>query len=130
MGTKNSLPVVLDAGALLAFERNDRRVRRLIELAMEYARPLYVPSGVVAEVWRNSAQQGRLASLMSSDGLVVHSLDLDEAKAVGMLRESAGAGDIVDASVALVAQRHRAVVVTSEPQDIARFGTDVECIIC
>ena len=130
MGPPRPRPVVLDSGALIAFERNDRRVRRLVELALEHDRMLHVPTGVVAQVWRDGTRQVRLVRLISSGVLVTRSLDLDEAKAVGVMCGSAGTGDIVDASVALVARRHRAPVVTSDPDDIARFGADVEYITC
>lgn len=43
MGSQRAWAVVLDAGALIAFERNDRRIRRLVELASEHARPLHAP---------------------------------------------------------------------------------------
>lgn len=122
-------PVVLDSEALIAFERNDRRVRRLIELAVEQDREGHVPTGVVARVWRNGARQVRLARLLGSDALEIKDLDLEEAKAVGVMCGSAGTADVVDASVALVARRHRALVITSNPADTARFGTEVECII-
>lgn len=130
MGPQRPRPVVLDSGALIAFERNDRRVRRLIELAVEHDRELHVPAGVVAQVWRNGARQARLACLIGSDALEIQNLDLDEARAIGVMCGSAGTADVVDASVALVARRHRALVVTSDPADISQFGTDLECILC
>ena len=34
MGTQRPRPVVLDAGAFIAFERNDPKVRTLVELAL------------------------------------------------------------------------------------------------
>lgn len=130
MGPQRPRAVVLDSGALIAFERNDRRVRRLVELAAEHKRVLHVPSDVVAQVWRNGARQVRLARLIGSDTLEIQNLDLDEAKAVGVMCGSAGTADVVDASVALLARRHRAPVVTSDPADIAQFGADIECILC
>ena len=84
---------------------------------------LHVPTGVVAQVWRNGARQVRL---ISSGALQ----DLDEAKVIGVVCGSAGVGDAIDAGIALVARRHCALVVTSDPDDIARFGTDVECVVC
>lgn len=81
MGSQRARSVVLDAGALMAFERNNHRVRRLVELAVVHDRVLHVPAGVVAQVWRDGARQVRLARLVGSGQLAVHSLDLDEAKA-------------------------------------------------
>jgi hypothetical protein len=42
MGAKRPRPVVLDAGALIAVDRADRRVIKLLELAED----IHVPDGV------------------------------------------------------------------------------------
>lgn len=130
MGTRRARPVVLDAGALIAFERNDRRVRRLVELAVEHDRVLHVPAGVVAQVWRDGARQARLARLVGSGQLAVQGLTLDEAKAVGVLCGAADTDDVIDASVALLARRHGAVVVTSDPDDLLRFDRALNIVTC
>ncbi len=46
MGPTSPGAIVLDAGTLVAFERNDRQVRRLVELAADHGRRLHVPAGV------------------------------------------------------------------------------------
>jgi hypothetical protein len=130
VGARRARPVVLDAGALIAFERNDRKVRTLIELAMTHGRTLHVPAGVVARVWRDGARQVRLARLLGSGLLDVHALDRDEAQAVGVLCGRSGTHDVVDASVALLARRLRAVVVTSDPDDLRRLDPLVSLVIC
>jgi predicted nucleic acid-binding protein len=120
----------MDAGALLAFERNDGRVRRLVELAEEHHQRLHAPAGVVARVWRDGARQARLARLIKSGSLHVHALDLDEARAAGVLAGSADARDVVDASVALLARRQNAVVVTSDPGDIHLLDASLVLVPC
>jgi predicted nucleic acid-binding protein len=130
VGARRARPVVLDAGALIAFERNDRRVRTLIELAMAHGRTLCVPAGVVAQVWRDGARQARLARLLGSGLLDVQVLDRDEAQAVGVLCGRSGTSDVVDASVALLARRLRAVVVTSDPDDLRRLDPLVNLVVC
>lgn len=121
---------MLDAGALVAFERNDRRVRRLIELAAEHDGSVYVPAGVVAQVWRDGSSQARLARLLNSGLLQVRDLDLDEARAAGSLCGLAGTADVIDASVALLARRHRATVVTSDPNDLRRLDPQLQLVTC
>lgn len=54
--------LVLDAGAFIAFERNDPRVRALVALASVGKVTLRTSSGVVAQVWRGGPRQARLAS--------------------------------------------------------------------
>ncbi len=130
MGPARPRAVVLDAGALLAFERNDRRVRRLVELAAQHGESLHVPAGVIAQVWRDGARQARLSRLVNSGLLNVRDLDLEEARAAGSLCGITGTADVVDASVALLARRHKAAVVTSDPRDLRRLDADLPLIEC
>jgi len=121
---------VLDTGALIAFERNDRRVLRLVELAVAHGRVLHVPAGVVAQAWRDGRRQARLATLLGSACLAVRALDADEAKAAGALCGLRRTADVVDASVVLLAKRHRAPAVTSDPDDLRRLDDSIELIAC
>lgn len=122
--------MVLDAGSLIAFERNDPRVRSLIELAVATGAELHTPAGVVAQVWRDGARQARLARLVGSGLVKVHALDLDEARAVGAICGLAKTVDIVDASVVVLARRYRAKVVTSDVADIRRLDATLELVSC
>jgi hypothetical protein len=121
---------VLDAGAFIAFERNDRRVRALVELAVAHRGALHATAGVVAQVWRDGRRQARLARLLGSGVVEVHSLDLAEAQATGVLCGQSGHEDIVDASIVLLARREGAVVVTSDPDDLRRVDPDVDLVAC
>jgi predicted nucleic acid-binding protein len=121
---------VLDAGALVAFERNDRRIRRLVELAAEHGASVHVPAGVIGQVWRDGSRQARLARLLKSGLPDVRDLDLDEARAAGSLCGIAGTADVIDASVALLARRHHAAVVTSDPDDLRRLDPELSLIAC
>jgi predicted nucleic acid-binding protein len=121
---------VLDAGALVAFERNDRRIRRLVELAAEHGASVHVPAGVIGQVWRDGSRQARLARLLKSGLLDVRDLDLDEARAAGSLCGIAGTADVIDASVALLARRHHAAVVTSDPDDLRPLDPELSLITC
>lgn len=114
--------LVLDAGALIALERRDRRVVRLLELAVESGQVIDIPSGVVAQVWRGGDRQARLARFLASDGVTFADLDLVTARALGELCALTGGSDVVDAHVALLALRFDRAVVTSDPDDIARFA--------
>jgi hypothetical protein len=121
---------VLDAGALIAFERNDRKVRTLVELAISHRAALHVPGGVVAQVWRDGSRQARLSRLLGSGVLQVQPLDQEEAQATGALCGKAGTSDVVDASVVLLARRHGAAVVTSDPVDLARLDATLTLVSC
>lgn len=130
MGSGRPRPVVLDTGALIAFERNDRRMRTLVELVIAHRGELHVPAGVVAQAWRDGARQARLARLLGSGSVAVTALDTEEARAVGALCREADASDVIDASVALLARRHAALVVTSDPGDIQRIDPELDLVRC
>lgn len=101
-----------------------------MELAVDHASALHVPAAVVAQVWREGARQARLARLLRARGLAVQELDLDEARACGVLCGRSSTSDVVDASVALLARRHSAVVVTSDPDDLRRLDPDLRLVLC
>ena len=130
MGARRPRPVVLDAGAFIAFERNDRKVRALVELALAHGGALYAAAGVVGQVWRDGRRQARVARLLGSGLLVVQALDKEEAQAAGVLCGQSGTRDVVDASVALLARRHGARVVTSDAADLHRIDPSLDLVVC
>lgn len=126
MGAQRPRPVVLDAGALIAVDRADRRVIRLLELARE----VHVPAGALAQAWRNPARQVRLVRAMTADGVAVHSLDAAGARAAGQLCAATATSDIVDASVVLLARRVGGVTLTNVPDDLRRLDPGIELVNC
>ncbi|MGI8945392.1 MAG: PIN domain-containing protein [Thermoleophilaceae bacterium] len=126
MGAKRPRPVVLDAGALIAVDRADRRVVRLLELAQD----IHVPAGALAQAWRNPARQVRLARVVSSDGVVIHPLDAADARASGQLCAATSTSDVMDASVVLVARVVNGVTVTSDSDDLRRLDPSIDLVRC
>jgi hypothetical protein len=126
VGAKRPRPVVLDAGALIAIDRADRRVIRLLELA----RDIHVPAGALAQAWRNPARQVRLGRVVSAEGIVIHPLDGLSARAVGQLCAATATSDIVDASVVIVAATVGGVTVTSDADDLRRLDPGVDLVEC
>lgn len=114
-------PVVLDAGALIAFERGDARMRALVRAALRAGVRLIIPAGVLAQVWRGSARQAPLRALVNGPTTTVPLLDRILAEAAGVVCGRAGTSDVIDASVVLIARRERAVVVTSDVDDLRRL---------
>ena len=92
--------IVLDAGALVALDRDDRTMWSDVKAAALAGVDVTVPAAVVAQVWRGSARQARLSRALA--GCEVASFD-DVARAAGVLCGQAGTSDVVDASVAVVA---------------------------
>jgi len=120
--------VVLDTGALIGFERNDRRIVAIIVRALEHGDPLLVPAGVVAQAWRDGARQARLSRLLGSARCEVLALDDRQARAAGQACGVAGTDDVVDGSVAVAARAHGARVVTSDPDDIRRLDPRLDLV--
>jgi hypothetical protein len=116
---------VLDAGALIALDRADERVRALLALALRSEARIVLPAGVIGQVWRDGARQVRLARFLSDPYLTVDVLDAEESRACGVLCGRTRHPDVIDASVVVSARRHQAVVVTSDPKDIRRLSADV-----
>ena len=121
MGAASSRAVVLDAGALIAFERADPRMRALLREAIRMGVRLVVPAGVVGQVCRGGARQVPLRALLKAETTSVPPLDRVLAEAAGALCGRAGTSDAIDASVVLVARRERAAVVTSDVEDLRRL---------
>jgi hypothetical protein len=122
--------VVLDAGALIALERGDHLARAYVFLAEQGRVALTTSSAVVAQVWRGGARQARLARLMSSDLVAELPLDREVSRRIGILAAAVTARDVVDGHVAMIAlEREDAVVVTSDPDDIARWGVDASRLV-
>jgi predicted nucleic acid-binding protein len=117
---------VLDTGALIGFERNDRHVVAIVQRALDHGDPLVVPAAVVAQAWRDRRRQVRLARLLGSPACSVEPLDDTSARAAGQLLGVAGTADVVDASVAVVARHRQLGVVTSDPEDLRRLDATID----
>jgi hypothetical protein len=118
MGEARSQAIVFDAGALIAFERGNPRMRALVREMMRTGTKLVVPAGVVAQVFRDRRRQVALNALLDQESSVVPVMDRTLAEAIGTLCGRVGTSDVVDASVVLVARRERATVVTSDSGDL------------
>lgn len=113
--------LVLDSGALIAFERNDRKVVSVILRALQNGLKLAVPAGVVGQVWRDGRKQVRLVRLLASNLVEVVALDDHGARAAGQLCGVTGTQDVVDASVVLYARARGLPVLTSDVADLRRL---------
>ena len=97
--------VTLDAGALIALDRNDRRVVALITGSAERGVPVTIPATALAQAIRNPARQVRLTRLMRQPGTHLVHLDGPGATATGRLLAATRTSDIADAHVVVCARR-------------------------
>jgi len=118
MGKARVEAIVLDAGALIALERGNGRMRALCREALRSGTRLVVPAGVVGQVWRDGARQAIIGALLNGRTTEVSPLDCTLAQAAGALCGRSGTSDVIDASVVLEARRIRAPIVTSDEGDL------------
>ncbi len=111
--------LTLDAGALIAYERSDARVRAILAAARAEGIVPTVPTVAIAEVWRGDAKDARVARLLS--GCIVEPLDLRRARAAGALRRKVTGAGTVDSCIAVGVLERGDVVATSDPDDMRRL---------
>jgi hypothetical protein len=58
-------PHLYDAGALIAIDRNLRRMWALYQVALDDGRDIRVPAVVVGQAWRDSRRQVRLGQFLA-----------------------------------------------------------------
>src|SRR5215470_6995403 len=110
--------VTLDAGGLIALDRNDRRVVVLLARARETGARVTVPASALAQAIRRPERQVRLSRLIRQPTTDVISLDRVDATNVGRLLAASATSDIADAHVVVCARRASQPVVTSDPGDL------------
>jgi hypothetical protein len=110
--------MTMDAGALIAVDRNDRRVLVLLARAHETGSRVTVPASALAQAVRRPEQQARLARLLRQPTTDVVPLDRVDATNVGRLLAASGTSDVVDAHVVICARRAGQQTLTSDPDDL------------
>jgi predicted nucleic acid-binding protein len=121
--------ITFDAGGLIALDRSDRRVLRLIARATERGMRITIPATALAQAIRKPATQAHLSRLIRQVGTDLIPLDGPDATAVGLLLARTGTADIVDAHVAICAQRAGQAVVTSDADDLRRIAPELRLVV-
>lgn len=124
--------MVFDTGALIAFDRGDRRVAALVEAVRRRRELLVTSSGCVAQAWREGGpKQALLARLLN--GIHERALDPTVSRHVGRLCSATKSTDVVDAHVVSLAHDGD-LILTSDPDDLrtllAGTGTRAEITRC
>jgi Ser/Thr protein kinase RdoA (MazF antagonist) len=112
--------ITYDTGALVAGDRNDRRMWALhVGFIAEEVVPT-VPAPVVAEAWRGGSRQASLARLLA--GCDIEEMTADQARRVGELAGRADHDDVVDVAVVEgAARREDDVILTSNEPHIRKI---------
>ncbi len=113
------MALVLDTGALIAIDRDDRTVMAFVRDAQLKGMEVRTSSAAVAQAWRNGSRQGRLARMLQ--GIAEVSLDRSAARRIGGLLGACGSADVVDASIVDIASSGDEIL-TSDPHDLQRLA--------
>jgi predicted nucleic acid-binding protein len=111
--------LTLDSGALIAFERQDRRVLVHLKAALLDGLDVTVPAVVVAEVWRGGPRSARIAHLLQSSLLEDVGETLAREAGAALARQKSS--DTIDALVMASAARRGDLVLTTDPLDLRRL---------
>lgn len=108
--------LVLDSGALIALERNDRAMWRRLKAALLSGDVPVSHGGVIGQAWRG---RGPRQTLLAKALAAVNVRPLDDAlgRATGELLAAARARDVIDGALVLLAGDGDSIV-TSDPDDL------------
>lgn len=120
--------LTLDAGALIAVDRNHRGVIALLERARAEGHIITIPATALAQAIRKPHEQARLSRLVRQPAVDVVALDRVSAIRVGRRLASSGTSDVVDAHVIECAQRTKSAVVTSDAEDLRHLDPNVQLV--
>lgn len=95
------MTLLLDSGALIALERNERAMWVRLKAAEIAGEPPATHGGVLGQVWRGGPRQTRLARALQ--GVDVRPLDRALGRASGELLGTTGSSDVIDAALVLLA---------------------------
>lgn len=126
--TRTAAGIVLDAGALIALDRGDKRMIALLDRALTQGRIFRVPAGVVGQAWRDGRVQVVLGRFLRSEEVEIVPLDDQLARSCGELCAATNSPDVIDASVVIIARERRDPIVTSDPSDLRRLDPAAQVI--
>src|SRR5215472_6596682 len=86
------------------------------KLALAEGTDIHVPAVVVGQAWRDGSRQVQLARALA--GCRADPVGLDVSKAAGVLCGRSATADVVDATVVVMAAALRAIIWTSDADDI------------
>jgi len=125
------MSLLLDAGALIGFERGDPAIAAKLQTAVDSSDDLRTTSMIVAQAWRDGRRQVSLARLLSNVEIVA--IDEDLGRQAGELLGVSRTADPIDASLVILARPHDRIL-TSDPTDIrqlvAATGMRVRVVAC
>jgi hypothetical protein len=121
------MTLVLDTGALVGLERNDRTMWRRLKSALLMGQVPITHGGVIGQAWRGHGPRSALLAKALS-GIDVRAIDNDLGKRAGELLARAKTTDVIDAALVLIASDHDTLL-TSDPTDMKRLADAADRLI-
>jgi predicted nucleic acid-binding protein len=110
------MTLVLDSGALIALEKNDRAMWRRLKAAQLAGHIPVCHGGIVGQAWRGRGPREALL-VKALAAIDVRPLDEPLGRAAGELLAAAKRRDVIDAALVLLA-RDGDHIITSDPDDL------------
>ncbi len=112
--------MIFDAGVFIALEKPSTRriVLALVEKHLDEGLLPTTTTTALAQAWRDPAKQVALTRLARS----VEVFPFGDPQVVGVKCGRSGTSDVVDASLAILAEQLRQTIVTTDPDDMKKLG--------
>jgi hypothetical protein len=109
------MTIVLDAGALIAFDGDERPMWVRLKAAKSRGDVPVTHAGILGQAWRGGPRQARLSQALA--GIDIRALGEDLGRAAGEFPGTAGQSDVIDAAVVLIGHDGDDII-TSDPEDL------------
>ena len=112
--------MIFDAGVFIALENPAKRgvVLALLRRMLAEGVAPTTTEPVLAQAWRNPATQVPMTKLVAATTV----LPFGDSKTIGIRCAQSETDDVVDASLAVLADQLELTVLTTDPDDFARLG--------
>jgi hypothetical protein len=109
--------LIIDTGALIALERNDRAMWRRLKSSLLDSEIPVTHGGVVGQAWRGSGSRSALLA-RALEGIDVKDLGASLGKRAGELLARSKKNDVIDAALVLLSSDGDTII-TSDTKDLA-----------
>lgn len=110
------MTLVLDSGALIALERNDRKTWRRLWLCRASGVLPVTHGGIIGQAWRGSGPRQALLA-MALEAVEVRPLDVPLGRRAGELLARSRTSDVIDAALVLLCEDGDEIL-TSDADDL------------